>query len=499
MNYYNNKIYIYGGEDTKHRYFNDLWIYTLNTKKWTKIKPNIKLPTAKYHRTLRFKNYILLFGGLARGLNKSWFCMNELYMFNITTQKWKHVPCTDKPLKRYYHELFLLHNHLIVHGGVYADGKVVNQSMMLNLEDILLKNSKTGIYCWQPINPNLPSLYGHNIHVYRDKVYCFAGKNSHKHSTSILYATNIDIDDCSEIITDIDSNNNNNSNNESNINNNKLRHANMHSIVPRYLHSSCLMNIEDKLHLFAFGGDLGNRDFLDDGYIINIDKMKSSDNLDDLLDQYQNISTKKLIKSVYELTDNNKKTTQKILQLFDDNISNEIKAYQIAINDLKNQTTKGNDDEKESKTMPKDMDKQLAFKEYFGKKFDIEYYDIFIQNKCNTINKLINVELDDLKEVFNIKQKFIQKAMMDEINLIKNDRILFRKDLQKIHMDHYLETLDECGIYTWKVFYTKIHNATELFKIIHNKTDSQCIFKNSPKYKCIANNKSMEGKETPLF
>ena len=102
MNYYDNKLYVFGGYSPLYFYSNIMTVYSFNDNIFKEIKSSNQPPTPRsYHRTCIYKHYIVLFGGGSQSnkLHNKYY--NELYLYDIINNKWTLYPVNNKPQTRY--------------------------------------------------------------------------------------------------------------------------------------------------------------------------------------------------------------------------------------------------------------------------------------------------------------------------------------------------------------------------------------------------------------
>ena len=101
LNYYDNKLYLYGGK-TYNLCYNEMWMYCLIENKWNEIdcSDQIEIPPATaHHRCVNYREYIILFGGVAE-FDDEWVYYNDIYVFNCDTNKWKKIITINPPVSR---------------------------------------------------------------------------------------------------------------------------------------------------------------------------------------------------------------------------------------------------------------------------------------------------------------------------------------------------------------------------------------------------------------
>lgn len=94
LSYFKERLYVFGGEFSKeyfgiYRYKDDVYYYDLQICKWIQAK-TIGTPPAprRSHMTEVYKEHLIVFGGACRTL-KSYY--NDLFLFNLNTHTWTEV------------------------------------------------------------------------------------------------------------------------------------------------------------------------------------------------------------------------------------------------------------------------------------------------------------------------------------------------------------------------------------------------------------------------
>ena len=86
---------IHGGEFSSPKqntfyHYSDSWLFDCSTREWTKIEQKNGPSARSGHRMTIWKNFIILHGGF-RDLGTSTTYLNDLWVFDITTHKWKQI------------------------------------------------------------------------------------------------------------------------------------------------------------------------------------------------------------------------------------------------------------------------------------------------------------------------------------------------------------------------------------------------------------------------
>lgn len=159
--YFNEKLYIFGGEyatlDQFHHY-RDLWTLDLKTHAWTEVHATGDCPSARSgHRMCVWRGYMVLFAGFfEQKRDMHWYA--DTYIFTFATESWsqvQHKPLAHVPRKRSGHQM-VLHAQddcIYVYGGFSKEklaiqdssrkeAQVYDDMWMLDLRPVLGLNSK---------------------------------------------------------------------------------------------------------------------------------------------------------------------------------------------------------------------------------------------------------------------------------------------------------------------------------------------------------------------
>lgn len=172
-----NKLYMFGGENSRQQATNNLYILDLDQLKWEKrifIEndiPNMMGHTANYNH---FDNSLIIFGGFAKGKY-----LNTVYSYSIEKLYWElnETAQTELPEGRIYHSAVLAEDALYIYGGVNIDGNYLGDMWKFDLVSKL----------WEKILPAnkgeddipLPRC-GHTMtyHPETNSIFIFGGKIS---------------------------------------------------------------------------------------------------------------------------------------------------------------------------------------------------------------------------------------------------------------------------------------------------------------------------------
>lgn len=118
---------LHGGEFSSPKqstfyHYNDTWLLDTQSKEWTKIESKTGPSARSGHRITVWKNYFVLFGGF-RDLGSHTTYLNDTWLFDITTHKWKQLEFNKTqsiPDARSGHSFIPMSNAadgLLVYGG----------------------------------------------------------------------------------------------------------------------------------------------------------------------------------------------------------------------------------------------------------------------------------------------------------------------------------------------------------------------------------------------
>lgn len=145
-------ILLHGGEFSSPKqntfyHYSDTWLLDSQTKEWDKIDSKIGPSSRSGHRITVWKNFFILYGGF-RDLGASTSYLNDLWVFDITTHKWKQIefpPNHPIPDARSGHS-FLPHAEGAVLWGGYCKvkagkglqkGKILSDCWLLKMKNDL--------------------------------------------------------------------------------------------------------------------------------------------------------------------------------------------------------------------------------------------------------------------------------------------------------------------------------------------------------------------------
>ena len=198
LNYYNYKLYLFAGycdrQNRKNKYRNELWIYNLNNNEWNlydNSKLDIHLPRMNHHSTKIYKKYLIVFGGCVKMHNPGYICYNDIYIFNIKTNKWYIIQTDYKPMARFGHQMVIFKDYLFIHGGSNTNRDILNDAHMININDLIHSmnhdNNNKRKPCWIKLDFNIGCLIAHSFVSYNNVLLCFGGKNGENQRNNELH------------------------------------------------------------------------------------------------------------------------------------------------------------------------------------------------------------------------------------------------------------------------------------------------------------------------
>ncbi|RNA43852.1 kelch domain-containing 4 [Brachionus plicatilis] len=157
------ELWVFGGEfsspsQSQFYHYNDLWMFSFQTKAWTKIiSPNTPSPRSG-HRMAVLKKHLVLFGGYYDNLRNCKF-YNDTFLFNLETNQWEEMKFTasnDPPSPRSACQLNVCakNNTVVIYGGFSKEKlkkdreKGIVHSDMYVLACDTKKNDKVE-WCWK--------------------------------------------------------------------------------------------------------------------------------------------------------------------------------------------------------------------------------------------------------------------------------------------------------------------------------------------------------------
>ena len=148
-----NDIIITGGISTKMKTL-AIWRLNLTTLEWKKVKTDNPIENRYGHTALSMNNKLYIFGGKTKYLNTSY--MNNLDIFSFTERKIINCQINgEKPENRKSHMAIFVGTQMLIHGGINADGKILNDSYLFNMHTLTWNKCIINKICEHP------KLWGH--------------------------------------------------------------------------------------------------------------------------------------------------------------------------------------------------------------------------------------------------------------------------------------------------------------------------------------------------
>ena len=148
-----NDIIITGGISTKMKTL-AIWRLNLTTLEWKKVKTDNPIENRYGHTALSMNNKLYIFGGKTKYLNTSY--MNNLDIFSFTERKIINCQINgEKPENRKSHIAIFVGTQMLIHGGINADGKILNDSYLFNMHTLTWNKCIINKICEHP------KLWGH--------------------------------------------------------------------------------------------------------------------------------------------------------------------------------------------------------------------------------------------------------------------------------------------------------------------------------------------------
>jgi len=151
-------ILLHGGEFSSPKqntfyHYSDSWLLDATTKEWTKIEQKNGPSARSGHRMTVWKNFFIMYGGF-RDLGTSTSYLNDLWVFDITSYKWKQVefpPNHPTPDARSGHSLIPHADGAVLWGGYckVKAGKGLQKGKILSDCWILKMKSDIGAIRWE--------------------------------------------------------------------------------------------------------------------------------------------------------------------------------------------------------------------------------------------------------------------------------------------------------------------------------------------------------------
>ncbi len=162
-NFYNGKMYVFGGMDSTLTKLNDIWEYTPNNDQWTQKTSGA---TIRYgHSSVIHNGKIYIFGGSGASS-----CLNDVWEYDISGNSWtQKFPTGGPPPIRYMHSAVVHNGKMYVFGGAL--------STAATLSDIWELDLNTFVWTQKTSDPVGIRAY-HTSVVYNDKIYIYGGSTT---------------------------------------------------------------------------------------------------------------------------------------------------------------------------------------------------------------------------------------------------------------------------------------------------------------------------------
>ena len=148
-----NDIIITGGISTNMKILT-LWSLNISLLEWKKITPANLIENRYGHTALYMNNKLFIFGGKTKYLNTSY--MNGLDIFSFQEKKIIYCPIYgEKPENRKSHIAIFVGTQMLIHGGINEEGKVLDDTVLLNMHTLTWSNCSINKICQHP------KLWGH--------------------------------------------------------------------------------------------------------------------------------------------------------------------------------------------------------------------------------------------------------------------------------------------------------------------------------------------------
>jgi len=134
---------VFGGVDDDGKLFNTIYVLDLDTKQWTLEKPSGSIPAARIgHVAEKINgNKMIMFGG-----NGERSMLNDLFVYDITKKQWTKLnPTGTLPVARTSGSGTRINNYFYIFGGIKYYGDIYGYVNDVNRYDIV--NNK-----WDKIN-----------------------------------------------------------------------------------------------------------------------------------------------------------------------------------------------------------------------------------------------------------------------------------------------------------------------------------------------------------
>ncbi|KAG0378005.1 hypothetical protein BGX24_004979 [Mortierella sp. AD032] len=172
------KLYLFGGGG---HVTNDLHVLDLVTMHWDCIVAKDGVPpTKRYgHTAVLWNQNIIIFGGA----NEYTDYRDDVIMFSLQTRTWSRPEIRGEVPARYLHSATVYRNKMYVYGGFAKNSKctyVLEEMRILNLETWTWSDAYT-----------VPARYNHSASLIGSKLWIYAGKDEQGNTVSDLYSIDL--------------------------------------------------------------------------------------------------------------------------------------------------------------------------------------------------------------------------------------------------------------------------------------------------------------------
>jgi len=155
------QLWVFGGEftspsESQFYHYKDLWCFHFSSKRWEKVTVTGGPSARSGHRMVVYKKYLIVFGGFHDNLRDCKY-FNDLYSFDLEERKWaKLVTVGSEPSPRSACQLFAGEDGRVVVYGGYCKEKVKKREIGVTHTDMFLlspdKHDTTGTkWRWQTV------------------------------------------------------------------------------------------------------------------------------------------------------------------------------------------------------------------------------------------------------------------------------------------------------------------------------------------------------------
>lgn len=162
------------------RAHNDLWSLDVRDHSLQLVKTRGEAPLPRIgHVSAIADRIMLVFGGDTK-VDENDKQDEGLYVLDLRTQEWSHIPVVTGPCGRYGHAACMLGGYFYVHGG-HVDGKNFDDLWAFDIRQL---GRNDGQYTWERITYNSPAPLartGHTIVPYQNQLFLFGGTDGDYH------------------------------------------------------------------------------------------------------------------------------------------------------------------------------------------------------------------------------------------------------------------------------------------------------------------------------